>query len=646
MRDRVPPTCVSEVSGGHPFDLRGDSPECGELLEGRFRLEGPLGVGGMGTVFRGRDEGLDRPVAIKVLWLKGERARLRFRREAEVTAQLNHPNVIRIHGSGEVRGHPYLVYELLEGAEPLGKAFARAPLETRLDLLEQVAAGVAQAHLQGVVHRDLKSENVLVRVGGEAVVLDFGLAGLEESRLTQTGHTLGTPSCMSPEQVRGQKVTATCDVWALGVILYMAVYERHPFLEEARGIHEILAMIHEAQVEIPAGPSAAIRRLLTATLCVEPTRRPRDAGEFLLKLRAARVRGRSAPPLLLVAGICLGLAALGGLAALSSRAPESAPSGAQASLNKQASPEASIPALPVTRPLSDPHFRIEFKGWAKDSKVNFVSEEEVLYTSVDGEAQHWSLVGVPRALGPTWILPATKGPTRVVTLGRRVVVATGKTCWTLLLPHTDLVPLPSLSFAPSQLVLTAHQGQAYLVAMGGGGVAVGPLGGIMSSVDLSGRWPDEIAVGGGKVGIVSHKAGQGSWLTLLDLNGDPIQAWSLSSPPTTLALSPRGNRILLGDREGLLQVGSAKPNALQEALGEGHGGKRIRSAVWAERGERLAAVSQQLITIWDARYPQLPLYKDRLPLGSKADRVQLSPSGATVIVSRNREHLGWRLRRP
>ena len=213
--------------------------------------------------------------------------RERFRREAEVTARLSHENVVRIHGSGQVRGHPYIVYELIEGGRTLKDALASEPLERRLDLVEGVAAGLAAAHAAGVVHRDLKPENVLMRPSGEPVVVDFGLAALNSSSLTKTGQLLGTPAFMAPEQVRGEEVTPRTDVWALGLVLYEALYQRHAIGGEGALI-ALLAQICAGEVEFPRGAPPALRALVKACVAVDPSQRPPDAGALLAALRAAR----------------------------------------------------------------------------------------------------------------------------------------------------------------------------------------------------------------------------------------------------------------------------------------------------------------------------------------------------------------------
>ncbi|MBL4847967.1 MAG: serine/threonine protein kinase, partial [Planctomycetes bacterium] len=281
-----PPAELGRDLGTPPATLRPS-----DLLEGRYRVVRLLGRGGMGTVFLGQDEELGRrQVAIKVLSLESEAARERFAREAEVTARIRHPNVIRIHSAGHSHGQHYLIYEFVEGGRSLGDAFAERPLEERLDLLEQVASGLAAAHALGIIHRDLKPENVLILPTGDAVVADFGLAGLGTSCLTNTGQTLGTPAYMAPEQIRGDRPTPACDVWALGLLLYECVYRRHPSLTEGLTLHDLLAQLYNAQFDFPPGPAKGLRLLLRRTLVVDPSKRPSDAAEFRRELRAARRR--------------------------------------------------------------------------------------------------------------------------------------------------------------------------------------------------------------------------------------------------------------------------------------------------------------------------------------------------------------------
>jgi serine/threonine protein kinase len=197
-------------------------------LIARYELHEKLGEGAMSQVFRGVDRQLQRPVAVKVLrenLLFQDTARKRFGREAKLLARMDHPNVVRVYDSGETGTQMYLVMEFVEG-EPLGSLLGRKEKDRRtlLRLLEQAARGIHHAHQKGIIHRDIKPQNILVTRAGELKVADFGLAHLLDSDpgLTGSGAVLGTPLYMAPEQVGGgpNQITHRTDVYALGAILY------------------------------------------------------------------------------------------------------------------------------------------------------------------------------------------------------------------------------------------------------------------------------------------------------------------------------------------------------------------------------------------------------------------------------------------
>jgi eukaryotic-like serine/threonine-protein kinase len=186
-----------------------------KLLDGRYRLLSVIAVGGMGRVWRAVDTRLDRPVAVKVLRaeLSGDETfRSRFRTEARHAGRLSHPNIAAVHDYGEcadpATGDPiaYLVMELVDG-EPLSQLLQRTPvpgLERSLDIVRQTASALAAAHAAGVVHRDVKPANVLLDADGVVKLTDFGIAWTAaDAKLTSTGHVLGTPHYLSPEQVQG-----------------------------------------------------------------------------------------------------------------------------------------------------------------------------------------------------------------------------------------------------------------------------------------------------------------------------------------------------------------------------------------------------------------------------------------------------------
>src|SRR5215813_9723658 len=201
---------------------------------GAYKILALLGRGGMGVVYRARDERLRRDVAIKVLpaSFANDADRLRrFEQEAHATSALNHPNILTIHDIGRQDGAPFIVAELLEGAELRAQLESGAlPARRALEYAQQIAAGLAAAHEKGIVHRDLKPENLFVTKDGRVKILDFGLAKLRppqpgvvdtgdptQKRLTLPGALMGTVGYMSPEQVRGQETDHRSDIFAFGV---------------------------------------------------------------------------------------------------------------------------------------------------------------------------------------------------------------------------------------------------------------------------------------------------------------------------------------------------------------------------------------------------------------------------------------------
>mgnify|MGYP001416144363 CR=1 FL=1 len=257
---------ATEPRSGGPWLPRAGDPV------GPYTLIEVLGRGGMGQVWRARDPRGARDVAIKLTL--GARpsptALARLAREAEVAASLRHPGLVAIHAAGDVRGTPYLVLELVEGARSLDQVLPGLDLRARLGLVRDVARALGHAHGRGVVHRDVKPQNVLIDPAGRARVTDFGLALAEgQERLTRTGVTPGTPTHMAPEQLSGAPLGPPTDVWALGVVLYQAVCDALPFTSE-EGPVALAANICRGEVvppssraaDVPAGVDAICARAL------------------------------------------------------------------------------------------------------------------------------------------------------------------------------------------------------------------------------------------------------------------------------------------------------------------------------------------------------------------------------------------------
>jgi eukaryotic-like serine/threonine-protein kinase len=208
------------------------------LAGDRYRLERRLGRGGMASVYLARDTKLGRPVAVKLLaegFADDDEARRRFEREARLAARLHHPNVVQIFdvGEEEAEGRPFIVMEHVEGgtlADLIARRTRRPARRRAVALLAQACEGLGHAHRNGLVHRDVKPQNLLIRRGdGQVKVADFGIArALEESAITRTGHVVGTKPYMAPEQLDGSEISPATDVYALGVVGRELLGERAP----------------------------------------------------------------------------------------------------------------------------------------------------------------------------------------------------------------------------------------------------------------------------------------------------------------------------------------------------------------------------------------------------------------------------------
>jgi Tol biopolymer transport system component len=267
---------------------------------GPYEITGALGVGGMGEVYRARDTKLNRDVALKVLpaQVADDADRLaRFRREAQVLASLNHPNIAHIHGLEDAGPTPALVMELVEG-QTLDARLSRAmPIDEALAIARQIADALETAHERGIVHRDLKPANIKVRDDGTVKVLDFGLAKAlnpdpsHESadamnsptltaHATQLGVILGTAAYVAPEQAKGKPVDRRADIWAFGVVLYEMLAGRRGY--EAEDVSETLAAVLTREVDwsaLPAGLPPRLHTLLRDCLVRDPKQRLRDIGD-------------------------------------------------------------------------------------------------------------------------------------------------------------------------------------------------------------------------------------------------------------------------------------------------------------------------------------------------------------------------------
>jgi eukaryotic-like serine/threonine-protein kinase len=266
------------------------------VASGRYRLKRPLGHGGMATVYLGHDSELDRPVAIKVLaeTLTGDETfRRRFLREAQLAARLSHPNVVSVYDAGEqADGRPYIVMEHVDGETLADVLRKRGPLpaDEAATLAAQACRGLAHAHAAGLVHRDVKPQNLLLRRDGTLKVADFGIArAAEGTALTEAGTVLGTAAYLSPEQALGQEATPAADVYSLSAVLYELLTGRPPY--ELESLADLAARQAEGSItpvsELAAGIPQRVEDAVMRSLARNPAYRPTSAGELARELEPA-----------------------------------------------------------------------------------------------------------------------------------------------------------------------------------------------------------------------------------------------------------------------------------------------------------------------------------------------------------------------
>jgi serine/threonine protein kinase len=291
-----------------------------------------LGAGGMGVVYRARDSRLGRDVAIKLIpeSLAIDAGRLRrFEQEARAAGQLNHPNIVAVHDIGTHAGAPYSVAELLEGESLRGRLEGGAlPARKAVDYARQAAVGLAAAHDKGIVHRDVKPDNLFITADGRIKILDFGIAKLitpnddearHTGRLTETadGMVVGTAGYMSPEQVRGEAVDARSDIFSVGAVLHEMLTGRPAFTRATVADTMAAILKEEPREPLPAGVSPALERIVSR--CLEKTRETRfqSARDLAFGLEVLSDTGATAVPKAVVVAPRRWRAALGVVGALS-----------------------------------------------------------------------------------------------------------------------------------------------------------------------------------------------------------------------------------------------------------------------------------------------------------------------------------------
>lgn len=267
----------------------------GALLVNRYEILREIGRGGMGSVFAARDLVLDEPVALKILaGPLDENTERRFIQEIRLTRQINHPNIVRVHTFERWRELRFIVMEYIDGQDLRRWAASRRPipLSKALDIVGGVANGLAAAHRLGIVHRDVKPENVLVDREERPRLVDFGIARQGDIHLTREGLVMGSPAYMAPEQIRGQAADQRADLYALGILAFFLITGSEPFTSDnvadvlRRQVEEVPPLLGSLRPGVPQGLESLVARALSK----DPHARQTSVFEFLEGLTAVRTQ--------------------------------------------------------------------------------------------------------------------------------------------------------------------------------------------------------------------------------------------------------------------------------------------------------------------------------------------------------------------
>ncbi len=272
-----------------------DDTSPGALFDGRYRIVGRLGQGGMARVFLAQDESLHRQVAVKVLADRHSddpHFIERFQREARAAARLNHPNIVQVYDQSQTAGMSYIVQEYVEGETLKDLIRRESPIDPRraITIALQILAALRVAHQQGVIHRDVKPQNILVQPDGKIKVADFGIASAGDTEMTEAGSIVGTAQYLAPEQARGLPVGPPADLYAVGIVLYEMLSGRVPFEGEAavtvamRHVQEAPEALTDRNPLVPVALESVVMRALAK----DPTQRYQSADQMGIELDRVR----------------------------------------------------------------------------------------------------------------------------------------------------------------------------------------------------------------------------------------------------------------------------------------------------------------------------------------------------------------------
>jgi serine/threonine protein kinase len=262
---------------------------------GRYEVLERIGHGGMGTLYKARDPRIGRDIAIKLLreGLDDDETRERFAREARSAGQLKHGNIVTIFEFGDYNGQPFIAMEYIQG-ETLAAFLQRRPsiaIVRKLELMDQLCAGLHYAHKMGVIHRDIKPANIMVEEDGAVKILDFGIARMGQSKMTQAGMLMGTLNYMAPEQMEGKPVDERADMFSVGAVFYEILAYRHAFPGDARGVmFKILHGSPEPLEQVVPGIDPQLVGIINRCLAKSPEERYTDLAAVRRDLASVRMR--------------------------------------------------------------------------------------------------------------------------------------------------------------------------------------------------------------------------------------------------------------------------------------------------------------------------------------------------------------------
>lgn len=414
---------------------------------GRYRIDGQIGGGSMGVVYRGRDLEIDRDVALKTIHrhlLESEPDvdwRARFRREMQLAARVSHPSIVTIYDYLEFDGAPFIAMEYLEGPSLARHIESRQAVDVGLGLRVgfELLSALGAAHAVGIVHRDVKPSNIILCHDGRAKLGDFGVARTEASALTAVGSAIGTPGYMAPEQFRGGEIDGRADLFAAAVVLYEFFTGRLPFAGEHSP--EILYRIMfeaPAPLDGPAGPM--IEAVLQRALAKDPADRFQTAAEFAAALRAAAPRPSEIRGASLDATVVAGLANLPP-SRLDLPAAPAAPAGAPAGLPADAfsdtvERELAVFVGPIAKVLVTRH---RASAASRRDLVERVSAAALSGAEAIRFRARFAGTGIDDAPVAPAAAPRPAAPAGTLTLGERETAGLARTLASYIGPIAELV---------------------------------------------------------------------------------------------------------------------------------------------------------------------------------------------------------------